>query len=116
MALGATSERGNGKRWRAAICASLALISGNAVAAELLGVVTSDGKPVRSRVRVNLDPVNPESRTQPQAVDSDSQGRFGFSAVTPGRYILRCPGTAPNTTAGQQVDLGPGINNINCVQ
>jgi Carboxypeptidase regulatory-like domain len=88
---------------RVVIAAAVVSLPSLAAAADLVGTVLKGGKPVAGTT-VTLGQKNGPARS----VNTDTEGRYVFSGVIPGNYILRCNGTE------QPLSISDGINRRDC--
>jgi hypothetical protein len=89
---------------RVVIAAAVVSLPSLAAAADLLGTVLKGGK-AAAGVAVTLE----QKDRAPRSASADASGRYVFSGVVPGQYMLSCGG------AKQPVSIGDGINRRDCV-
>jgi hypothetical protein len=89
---------------RVVFAAAVVSLPSLAAAADLIGTVLKGGKPAAGAT-VTLGPENQPARSG----TTDAAGRYVFSGVIPGSYILSCFGTK------QPLKIHDGINRRDCV-
>jgi Carboxypeptidase regulatory-like domain len=88
-----------------AVVLVLLFFAGNVLAADLIGVVRSDGGP-GARVLVTLQQAG---RDVVGKAKSDDAGRYVIRNVPPGEYDMTCGKESP-----VRVRINDGLNQINC--
>lgn len=87
-------------------CALVLFICGSsALAADLIGKVTRNGKP-QPNARVSLDAKTKGS--EPLTTKTDAAGNYAFPRLATGTYIVTC------NDKTMEVDVLPGVTRVDC--
>lgn len=83
------------------------------VAADLIGTVLQQGKPVPNAV-VELAPRAKGAQPPTKTSTTDASGRYTMTGIVPGPYQLKCKLANANKERIVPVDVGYAINRLDC--